>query len=60
MSKASSKQPKITEAELQSAMRKFMAAGGMIRKLPDQVSPTGQMVGTRWNNSAMESEPNQN
>jgi hypothetical protein len=52
------KDQKISEAELQAAMRKFVAAGGMIRKLPDQKSPTSQVVGMRWNNFALVGEPN--
>ena len=52
------KDQKVSEAELEAAMRKFEAAGGMIKKLPDQKAPCTQVVGRRWNNSAMEGEPN--
>ena len=52
------KYQKIGVAELQAAIHKFEAAGGMIRKLPDQKSPSTQVVGRRWSNSAMEGEPN--
>ena len=49
---------KITEAELQAAMRRFVEAGGMIKKLPDQKSIASQAVGVRWNNSDIGGEPN--
>ena len=35
----------ITEAEVQEALRRFKASGGLIRKLPDEVSPRNFMVG---------------
>jgi len=56
--KGTMKDRKISEDELQAAMRKFVAAGGLIRKLPDQKIPPSQMVGRRWNNTAMGDEPN--
>jgi hypothetical protein len=49
---------KVSEAELQAAIRKFVAAGGMIRKLPDQKTTASQMVGVRWNNYEIGGEPN--
>ena len=49
---------KVSEAELQAAIRKFVDAGGMIKKLPDQKTSASQMVGMRWNNYEMGGEPN--
>ena len=48
---------KITEAELQAAMRKFVARGGIIRKLPDQKIVATHMVGVHWDNSDLSREP---
>lgn len=47
---------KVSEAELHSAIRKFLDAGGMIRKLPDQKTSPSQMVGKRWNATEMGGE----
>ena len=52
------KEQKVSEAELQAAIRKFVASGGMIKKLPDQKTSASQMVGVRWNNYEMGGEPN--
>lgn len=46
----------VSEAELQSAIRRFVEAGGMIRKLPDQKSNGSRMVGRRHNASEMAGE----
>jgi hypothetical protein len=48
---------KITEAELQAAMGKFFARGGIIRKLPDQKIVGNHMVGVHWDNSDLSREP---
>jgi hypothetical protein len=40
--------PVITEAEIQQALQKFQKRGGLIKKLPDEVVPTHNMVGARW------------
>ena len=48
---------KVTAAELQAAMRRFVAAGGMIKKLPDQKGHASHVVGMRWNSSEFSGEP---
>jgi hypothetical protein len=45
------KEKKITDEELQAAIQKFVKAGGIIRKLPDQRTSSSQMVGMKWNNA---------
>ena len=35
----------ITEKDIRNALRQFMEEGGLIRKLPDEVSPRVAMVG---------------
>ena len=46
----------VTEAELQSAIRKFLDKGGMIHKLPDQKSGTARMVGRKWDSTEVGGE----
>lgn len=38
----------ITEAEIQQALKKFQAKGGLIKKLPDEVVPAHNLVGNKW------------
>lgn len=38
----------ITQAELDDAIRRFRAAGGLVQKLPDQPDPLRNQVGGRW------------
>ena len=47
---------KISEEELNSAIRKFLQEGGIIQKLPDQKNVNSQAVGMRWNNSELGGE----
>ena len=47
---------KVSEAELQAAIRKFLNAGGMIRKLPEQKALGSRMVGRKWLSSELEGE----
>jgi len=48
---------KVSEAELKAAMRRFIAAGGMIKKLPDQKGSASHVVGRRWASMEISSEP---
>ncbi len=38
----------ITEEEVQQALNKFVKDGGLIKQLPDQVTPINTLVGARW------------
>ena len=38
----------ITEQEVQEALKKFKQHGGLIKKLPDEVVPSHNLVGSRW------------
>lgn len=38
----------ITEEDVQKALNKFVKDGGLIRQLPDQVTPRNLLVGARW------------
>lgn len=38
----------VTEAEVQQALQKFQAHGGLIKKLPDEVVPAHNLVGAKW------------
>lgn len=38
----------ITHEEVQAAMRKFLAQGGLIRKLPDEVAGRHNRVGAHY------------
>jgi hypothetical protein len=38
----------ISEQEVQEALNKFKERGGLIKKLPDEVIPTHNLVGSRW------------
>lgn len=38
----------ITEEEIQQALEKFKAQGGLIKRLPDEVVPRGSLVGGRY------------
>ena len=42
------KKKTITEEQVQAALNKFLHAGGLIRRLPDQVVPRNTLVGARW------------
>jgi hypothetical protein len=42
------KQKAITEAEVQEALRNFKERGGLVKKLPDEIVPTHNLVGARW------------
>ena len=42
------KQISITDQEIQQALKKFHDQGGLIKKLPDEVVPSHNMVGGRW------------
>jgi len=35
----------ITQVDVQEALRRFKESGGLIRKLPDEISPRNFMVG---------------
>ena len=37
-----------TEEDVQQALKKFVNDGGLIKQLPDQVTPTNTLVGARW------------
>ncbi len=38
----------ISEEEIQKALKKFQEQGGLITKLPDEVSPRNPMVGSKF------------
>ena len=38
----------ITEEDVQKALSKFEKDGGLIKQLPDQVTPRNTLVGARW------------
>ena len=38
----------ITEEDIQKALGKFVKDGGLIKQLPDQVTPVNRLVGARW------------
>ena len=38
----------ITEEDVQNALHKFVKDGGLIKHLPDQVTPGNTLVGARW------------
>lgn len=38
----------ITEEDVQKALKKFVNDGGLIKQLPDQVTPRNTLVGARW------------
>ncbi len=42
------KKKTITEEEVQAALNKFLRAGGLIKRLPNQVVPRNTLVGARW------------
>lgn len=42
------KQQSVSELEIQEALRKFKERGGLIKKLPDEVVPSHNLVGSRW------------
>lgn len=38
----------ISEEDVHRAIRKFLQAGGLIRRLPDEVTPRTVLVGAKW------------
>ena len=38
----------VTEEEIQNAIKKFIRGGGLIKQLPNQITPRNTLVGTRW------------
>jgi hypothetical protein len=38
----------ITHDQVQEALKRFSAKGGLLKRLPDQVTPVRQLVGGRW------------
>lgn len=44
---AKEKQQKVSEAEVQHAIQKFLEQGGLIKRLPDEVTPANSKVGGR-------------
>jgi hypothetical protein len=55
--KARLNESKVPQAELQAAVRKFIASGGIIKKLPDEKTASAQVVGVRWSSTEMAGEP---
>lgn len=45
--KANRKQVTITHEDVQHAMRKFLDQGGLVKRLPDEVTPRGGRVGVQ-------------
>ena len=48
----------VSSTDVQAAIRKFMEAGGIITKLPEEKAAGGRMVGRKWNTSEMAGESN--
>ena len=42
------KRPPVTHEEIQSALAKFRKAGGLITRLPNELSPPRRLVGEKW------------
>ena len=38
----------ITELEIQQALKKFKEHGGLIKKLPAEIVPAHNLVGSKW------------
>lgn len=38
----------VTHEDVQAALRKFEEKGGLIKRLPDEVTPRNSLVGSRW------------
>ena len=38
----------VTHEEIQSALAKFRKAGGLITRLPNELSPPRKLVGEKW------------
>ena len=38
----------ISEDDVQRAIRKFLQEGGLIKRLPDEVTPRSVLVGAKW------------
>ncbi len=53
------KRPPVTEEELQNAINKFLKSGGVIQKLPDEKSVSGQKVGAKWGHADFGNESQQ-
>jgi len=43
-----SKKAAISEVEIQQALSNFKARGGLIKKLPDEIVPSHNLVGSKW------------
>lgn len=52
------KEEKVSSTDVQSAIRKFIEAGGIITKLPEEKAAGGRMVGRKWNTSELAGESN--
>ncbi|NIP73151.1 MAG: hypothetical protein GWO16_09055 [Gammaproteobacteria bacterium] len=52
------KQIRITDDEVQSAIRRFVQDGGIIRKLPAQKAVGARQIGKRWNTSEISGDLN--
>ena len=48
----------VTPQDLDAAIRKFIAEGGLITKLPDEKAAGTRMIGRRWNTSELAGESN--
>lgn len=42
------RQHRVTEQDIQRALRKFRQAGRLIRRLPEQVAPRSRLVGAKY------------
>ena len=42
------KDKQITELEIQQAIRKFLGEGGLIKHLPDEITPPSILVGAKF------------
>ena len=41
-------QKQVTHEEIHKALKKFRKLGGLITRLPDQVTPRNVLIGARW------------
>ena len=43
----------INQEDISSALKVFKAKGGLIKRLPDQITPQRRLVGAKWNHSEL-------
>ena len=43
----------INQEDISSALKLFKVKGGLIKRLPDQITPQRRLVEAKWNNSEL-------